>query len=89
MTSSPKQNAIITLFIQIIRVRIYWQVFLAVWMLSKIPSQTEVHNTILQVSLDHKKPLQKSNHLNMFIALCSIYEIGHVFKVSNIVQAKV
>lgn len=52
---SPKQNAVITFFIQIICVRIYWQIFLALWMLSKIPSQTKVTNSILQVSVNHMK----------------------------------
>jgi len=52
---SPKQNAVITFFIQIICVRIYWQIFLALWMLSEIPSQTKVTNSILQVSVNHMK----------------------------------
>lgn len=64
MTSSPKQNAIVTFFIQIICVRIHWQVFLALGMLRKIPSQTDKYNARLMVHVvvrrQRKKTIVKS-----------------------------
>jgi len=47
MNSSPKQNTIITLDIQIICIRIYWQIFLALGVITKIPEQKQAYDATM------------------------------------------
>lgn len=48
MNFSPKQNSIITLSVQIIGIRIDWQIFLTLSVISKIPAQI-THTAICNV----------------------------------------
>ena len=57
MNSSPKENTVVTLHIQIIGIRIHWQVFLALGMIGKIPVQIRAHNTNVQISVHHNNKL--------------------------------
>jgi len=46
--SSPKQYTVATFHIQIICIRIYWQIFLTFRMIGKIPAQTAVYNATVK-----------------------------------------
>jgi len=52
MNSSPKQNTIITLDIQIICIRIYWQIFLALGVITKIPEQKQAYDATMHNSIN-------------------------------------
>lgn len=89
MNSSPKQNTIIALCIQIICIRIYWQIFLAFRMIGKIPAHEQQHNTALQVCVRCKTKLESFGHYkykticNMCITLCPIQVTITYFIISS------